>query len=525
MEELKTIIIQLVDLLKVEIREFYEIYESYLIDLILSKDIEISSAINSSEETKMKTNILSIIKVTNSALITIGVAKKNLTPNNELFQELFEKNKNSFSNYKSFLQLGLKDYINKHLFIIILDYIFYDNNKIIENLDLFDLLPYEFRNKLTRFRSDIDKTKKIKEYFKIFNNDLSGYFNPSILTFKTNEFQIEVPPESMSEEEILMKLQEARQENLEAISQPVNQVTRVLNKEIAPLFLDFFVKFPKLNQSITDKLIINIKRLRIFVRTSPEFLDLENLYYLINIFKMLGEELQLELGYIKNVLNDFVSGKVFSTGKYHKPNPITIYHGLSVLSALDLLNDSEFIDLLDIEMFLENELNPFFPDKLFLNFFTILSLKMLKKSGGIITDKSHLLEPLVNLDLFNLENFKPSSDMFFYLSLLKLLNDRFDFKNLQTSYLTELEKQILPNGSVNGNTTDTSRTLLTLTLLNSTGKEIGLISELLGFLNQNINFFSEDLDFDNFNWHKNKIAFKIELRMLFWMLIALSQFF
>ena len=112
MEELKTIITQLVDLLKVEIREFYEIYESYLIDLILSKDIEISSAINSSDETKTRNDILSIIKVTNSALSTIGVAKKNLTPHDELFQELFEKNLNSFSDYKSFLQLGLKNYTN-----------------------------------------------------------------------------------------------------------------------------------------------------------------------------------------------------------------------------------------------------------------------------------------------------------------------------------------------------------------------------------------------------------------------------
>jgi len=249
------------------------------------------------------------------------------------------------------------------------------------------------------------------------------------------------------------------------------------------------------------------------------------LFYGISIFKMLGEELELEPGYVKNIINNFISGKVFSTGRYHRPNPISIYHGLSILLELDLLNAFEVVDLLDIEMFLENELNNFIPEKIFLNFFTILSFKMLEKSGGIITDKSHLIEPLANLDLFNLEGFKSYADMFFYLGLLKLLDERIDFNNLQASYLTELAKQILPNGSVNSNTTDTARTLLILVLLDSPENEISMTSKLLKFLNQNLNFFIENQDFGDFNWNNNKIAFKIELRMLFWMLLALSQYF
>ncbi|GAH31511.1 unnamed protein product, partial [marine sediment metagenome] len=145
-------------------------------------------------------------------------------------------------------------------------------------------------------------------------------------------------------------------------------------------------------------------------------------------------------------------------------NPISIYHGLSILLELDLLNAFEVVDLLDIEMFLENELNKIFykSEKVALNFFTILSLKLLEKSGGIITTKSHLIEPLANLDLFNLEGFKLSTDMFFYLSLLRLLDNNIDLNNLQAPYVAELEKQILPNGSVNDNITDTARTLLTL---------------------------------------------------------------
>lgn len=527
MEDLKTIITKLVDLLKEDISEYYKMYESYLIDLILSKNINISSNIDLDEEKDTINNIFSIIAITNSAFITIGVSKSKLTGDLKLSQDFFEENKSIFSNYLSFLQLGLKDYINKHLFIIILDYIIDNNNNIIENLDLFDLLPHEFRNKLTKFREESKISGKVKKHLKIFNSEMLKYFNPSILVFKVEDLQIEYPMETISEEDILKKLQEARQENIEALTHTSNQINDniLLNKVIKPSFLNYFVSFPKLNQSITDKIVIGIKQLRNFINSSPEFLDLENLFYAVNIFKMLGEELDLKPGYVKNIMNNFISGNVFSTGRYHKPNPVSIYHGLSILFELDLMNNSELVDLLDIEMFLENELDNFIPEKLALNFYAILSLKILQKSGGIIKDKSHLIEPLANLDLFNLEGFKSYSDMFFYLGLLRLLDESIDLNNLQAPYLTELEQLILPDGSVNGNITDTTRTLLILVLLNSAENDISITSELLKFLNHNLNFFIENQEFGDFNWNTNKTAFKIELRMLFWMLLALSQYF
>jgi len=527
MEDLKTIITKLVDLLEEDINEYYKLYELYLTDFILSKNINISLIIDLGKQNDTKNNILSIITATNSALITIGISKLKLTGELELYQELFEKNKGTFSNYLSFLQLGLKDYINTHLFIIILDYLINSNNNIIENLDLFDLLPHDFRNKLTKFRNENKISGKIKNHLKIFNNDLLKYFNPSNLTFNVDDLQIEDTMETISEEDILKKLKEARQENINALNHPLNQIydEGFLNKVMKPSFLNYLISFPKLNQSITDKIVIDIKRLRNFINSSPEFLDLENLFYGITIFKMLGEDLELEPGYVKNIVTNFISGKVFSTGRYHKPNPISIYHGLSILLELDLLNAFEVVDLLDIEMVLENELNNFIPEKLVLNFFTILSLKMIEKSGGIITNKSHLIEPMANLDLFNIEGFKPYTDMFFYLGLLKLLDESIDLNNLQTPYLTELAKQILPEGSINGNITDTARTLLILVLLNSAENDINITSELLKFLNNNLNFFIENQEFGEFSWNNNKIAFKIELRMLFWMLLALSQYF
>jgi hypothetical protein len=239
---------------------------------------------------------------------------------------------------------------------------------------------------------------------------------------------------------------------------------------------------------------------------------------------MLGVESPLEANDIINIASEFVSGRVFSTGKYHIPNPVSIFYGMSILTELDLLNNSDIIDLLDIEMFLEREISKFMSEKLTLNFFTVLSLRLLENNGGVITDKSYLIKPLVNLDLFNIDEFKPSSDIFFYLALLRLLDSRVDFSNLKDIYLDTLKQRMQPNGSINGSITDSARALLIFRMLNSNDTELHPISNLLNFLNQNLSVFKNALDTNYFNWKTSKLALKIELRMLFWAMIALSEY-
>jgi hypothetical protein len=135
-----------------------------------------------------------------------------------------------------------------------------------------------------------------------------------------------------------------------------------------------------------------------------------------------------------------------------------------------------------------------------------------------------LIKPLANLDLLNLDEFKPSSDIFFYLALLRLLDSRVDFSNLKDFYFDELKHKMLHDGSINGSITESARALLIFRMLNSNDKELNLISNLLNFLNQNLSVFKNSLGNNSFNWKTDKIALKIELRMLFWALIALSQY-
>ena len=518
------IVTDIVELLNDDIYTLYEIYESYIKDLLISKEVNISVFFDNEIEEKINSTINQIISATNTAFMTIGVSKNKITPNQDLFQDYFLRKRSIFTDYLSFIQLGLKDYINRHLFVIILEYIIYAEDKIIENLDLFDLLPREFLGNLRILRKKFVVSEETKSKFKTFHKEIETYFNPSNLTFKQLNFEIQESKEIISEDDILKRLQEARAGNLEVLQQPINRergegnILQIESQSVLSNFLDFHT----LDQSIIGKIRIDVKQIINFVNSSPEFLDLENLFYCINILKMMGLRNQFETGYLKNIMSAYVNGGVFSTGRYHIPNPVSIYYGLSILQ--DMLSSVKLIDLLDIEMFLENELTNFIPEKIVQHFFTILCFKMLEKNGQIITDKNYLIEPLSKVDVFNLEGFKPASDIFFFLGLMRLLDKNYEFKNYREPYLNELKTTISSNGSLNENITETARGLLNLQLLNLKDKELNTISRFLSYLNQNLNMFKEESRLNEFDWKNNKIAFKIELRMLFWLLLAFSQY-
>ena len=526
MDEIVNIVSDIIDILNVDIYSFYKIYESYIRDLIISKKVKISAIINNETEEKVNGTIFQIITATNSAFITIGVSKNKITSNQILFQDYFLSKRRIFTDYISFLQLGLKDYINMHLFVIILEYIIDIEDKILENLDLFDLLPRGFLSNLKILRKKFVISEINKKRFKKFYNKIETYFNPSNLTFKLKKFEIQESKEEVSEESILKRLQDARKDNIEVLQQPISRERgegSTYQNESQSLLSDF-LDFPIVKQSIIDKLRIDVKQLIKFVNSSPEFLDLENLFYCINILKMLGVRNQFETSYIKNIMSNYVNGGIFSTGRYHIPNPVSVFYGLSILNELNMLNNGEIIDLLDIEMFLENELTNFVPEKIVLHFFTILCFKMLEKNGGSITDKKYLIDPLTKVDVFNLEGFKPASDIFFFLGLMRLLDSHIDFSNFREPYLHELKNAVASNGSLNESITETARALLSLQLLNLKDKELNIISGFVNFLNQNLNMFKDESSLNDFDWKNDKIAFKIELRMGFWLLLALSQY-
>jgi len=121
----------------------------------------------------------------------------------------------------------------------------------------------------------------------------------------------------------------------------------------------------------------------------------------------------------------------------------------------------------------------------------------------------------------NTEKSKISRDLFFHLTLLSILDCSID-PNQFLDELETLKKNVLVNGSINDNITDTARGLLSFHLLQY--KDPILIDKMLEFIKQNSRFFY-DMKFEtHFDWKTNLVAFKIELRMLYWSLLVFSQY-
>ena len=336
------------------------------------------------------------------------------------------------------------------------------------------------------------------------------------------------------------KLTEAEKEILEIKKRPLKKreefamvqefIPKKLKFELPEnpiLFLDYIGKFYPINYNIIDKFNVNVVNLIDSKDNNIEFFTLENLFYYVTILKMLNIELPLTSDELIKILKNFTNGKIFSANKESAPDPINIYYGLVILSELNLLySNIDFINFMEIELFLESELKIFMPEKLHLNFFTILCLKLLKKSGGLIIVKAHLINSILNLDVFSffrdIKEYNPLLDIFEHLAIIKILDKTANINNFRALYMKELKKFITSSGYVNDTITDTSRALLIMELLDLKKTENVLCEKFLNFIINNSYFSTEGLKKQS-NWKTDKVSYTIELRMLFWALLSCSQ--
>jgi len=318
-----------------------------------------------------------------------------------------------------------------------------------------------------------------------------------------------------------------KREELTIVQEFVPKKSKFEVPENPMLFLDYIGKFFPINYDIIDKFNVNVVNLIDSKDNDIEFFNLENLFYYITILKMLNIDLPLTSEELIKILKNFTNGKIFSANKESAPDPINIFYGLAILSELDLLySNIDFINFMEIELFLESELKVFMPEKLHLNFFTILCLKLLKKSGGLIAVKTHLINSILNLDVFSffkdVKDYNPLLDIFEHLAIIKILDKKANTNNFRALYTKELKKYITSTGYVNDTITDTSRALLIVELLDLKKTENVLCEKFLNIIINNSYFSTKSLK-KRFNWKMDKIAYTIELRMLFWALLSCSQ--
>ncbi|MFX1455907.1 MAG: hypothetical protein ACFFDB_11095 [Promethearchaeota archaeon] len=569
MEDYLTFLTKIVSLIKEDVVEYYNNSHLYLKDLISYKNINLEKLASNETEDAIESTLNIILKAIKTGLNTLGIPIRKITEiQNKYLFELTQKDLKLF-NFNAYLEIYLKNYVNKMLFEILIEYLLDVNGKKLDSLRLFKLISPQLIDKLNQIKRKyirLDKEKEflgfpqIEEYLNI--SDLSIKVKTTVKKPKKIEISTMNPEKytSTSEDDkndkldILKELANAKKKSLETLKSQKSEVSkssleqfenliseekeqelkqRVKQATITPkifteskeeTFLDRFGKLSPVHPEIINKLKINTVNLLNSRVVNPDFLDLENLFYYISIIKMLGIDFPFTSIEVIEILKNYINNMIFSPSKSDSPDPISNFYGLTILTEINLIHRTNIINLLSIEDFLIGELNPFTPQKLRLNFHTLLSIKLIARSEILLVKKQDLLNRTLELNLLKLEGFIPILDLYNLVGILKILDIDDDFSQVGEFYLNELKKNLTPRGAVDDQITKSAQMLLILSLLKMKEKESLLCSRLLNYITESTNFFTLDNLDKDFNWRIDKLAYKIELRMLYWTLLALSQY-
>ena len=527
--------------------KFYE----YLSDLFREHNIQLENETKYDDFTTYKRNIERIFETVSLGLRTVGVQKDDLTSFRNDFLNLIKDKYENLDNYRLMVDLILKPMIESFLIEIIIQYFISADKTDIQNLDVFDFLPKGFLDKLENFReSHISpfiisflkgekiEEKPIPEKIVKIPVKISKPAEKTIIELLerikqqrlvSERFFLKKAPikEKDSVTEILNKIRKIRKEDLSLIGslKPESSVTRVKEKRYSDIkmenIIEFYGNFPKLPTYIRDSIKVNIKNLSKY--NIKEFQDLETFYYYICSLKMLGLDLPYSRKEIPKRLQNFISDKIFCVGNNSTPDPINVFYGTAIFSEYRLLSH-KIIDIKKIKEFIHGELYDFLPWKLHLNLYSLLTLKILEKNGVSTQGYPQIKLILSKYNVKTAEDYYPNIDLFDKILSLKIIDDFIDSSETYQDYLKELKNNITSNGSINNTLTDTSKFLIMASLLNIYDEIKDEIEKMKNYLTEETTFFYNENGSNNLNWNTDNIGYKLEIRMLYWTLLALSQF-
>jgi len=561
MEDALNLLTEFVSILKEDILEYYNNTYFYLKDLISYKNINLNKSISSEDKATIKDTLERMVKAIKTGLNTIGVSMKTLSKAQKDFMKTVSRKREHLQNYESYFNLYKELYLDKILFEILIEYLIDVDKKKIETLNLFKLLPQNVITHLNKFKEKYLISKKIKEVLKETNLDpLVDFSNVSIKKEREKptilpKVSPSIPEEQTdSEPDILTQLRTAKEDNIETLKVPKKDLVK---PSLTPLeksfekskrpdiktheykssihlkktdtniktFLDYFGNFPSIHPELISKFKINTINLINSRVKNPDFIDLECLFFYVSILKMLNIDSPFTLIEILEIVKNYVNNTVFSSSKNNPPDPINNFYGLSVISELNLIKNTSIIDLFNIEKFIRSDLEPFIPEKLELNFYALLCLKLLGKFDVIGDKKELVLSSILNLKLANLENFKPILDIYHKLASIKLLDDTVNITRIIEPYVAELKRNLTSKEATGVLITTLAKSLLIFDLLDLKEQEALLCSQLLNSIMNSTQFFELENANQDFNWYTDKLAYKIELKMLFYALFACSRYF
>jgi len=528
-----------------DIFEYYQKTYSYLRDLIKYKKIDLKKRIETENENQVKNTLDIMLKAIKTGLNTIGIPIEKLNQNQNTFLENLSKERIGISDYNNYFEIYVQNYVNVMLFDILIDYLLNIDEKKLENVNLFDLSPPYFISKLNEFKRSHFSNKEILELFN--QQNYMNYINFKDLTL--------IKPVEISGKNLLDQLREAKEGFIETLKKPKKELLKhsidkmrneiylkdttsqiKVNPPIIQMeqslnivldtntFLDHFGNFKPLHPEIVKKFEIDKLSLTNSKIANHEFFDLESLFYYVSILKMLNLELPFSDKEILEIIKNFTNRWVFSSSIDELPDPISNFYGLAIFSELDLLNKTNIIDLEKIENFVMTELENAIPERLELNLHSFLCVKLIIKMKKKLLEKKINQVPISDLDLLEMVHFKPTLDIYNHLSSLKLLGKEEVINRLKIIYANEIKKSISSNGSVNDLITESARTLLIFELLNLKKVEQELCKNLFNFILTKTSFFTKETLDTKFSWRSDILGFKIELQMLYWVLLASSVY-
>jgi hypothetical protein len=545
MKEIIDVLTVFFNIFRNDILEYYQKTYSYLRNLIEYKKIDLNKKIETDNDNQVYITLENMLKAIKTGLNTIGIPIDRLNENQKSFLETFGKDRAVISDYNSYFEIYLTKYVNILLIDILIDYLLNIDEKKLENVNLFDLLPPYFISKLNEFKRSHFRKKSTIETFK--QQNFRNYVNFETLTINKSKRIIE--------DNLLDQLREAKEGFLETLKTPKKEVLKqpiddaihnVKSEEsISQIkfdspglqaeyeqniiintntFLDYFGNSPSLNPEVfktfkIDKLnLINLKEV------NRDFFDLESLFYYISILKMLNLEIPFSYMEILEIMKNFINKWMFSSSKDDLPDSINNFYGLAIFSELDLLTKTNLIDLQEIENFIIRDLEGFIPGKLELNLYSLLCIKLITKMKKKKIERKLNLESLSDLNILNMKNSKPTLDIFNHLSSLKLLGKEEKINNLRISYANEIKNLIDLNNSVNNLLTESARAFLIFDLINLKETKSELCNNLFNYISTSTSFFSTKNIDTKFNWRNDILGFKLELEMLFWALLVSSAY-
>jgi len=558
MKKITDILNDFFSIMKNEIFEYYQKSYAYLKDLVAYKKIDLKIKTENESEKQIKISLGKILKAIKTGLNTLGVPMGKLNENQNNFLRALNSKGILVPDYNAYFEIYMEKYIHEVLFVILLEYLFDIDIKKLENVNLFDLLPDHFITKLDEFKNTYINSEVIKNEFQQF--DYRHSINFTDLTF--------IESKQITEPDILTQLREARQDIIETLKTPKKELLRSsieslkeepirgdltplnksntrngptvplnhqsrtlpkINKDISILidtntFLDSIGHFQPINNKIANQFKIDTVNLINIKMVNQNFFDLESLFYYLSIIKMLNLESPFTNLEILEIIKQFINKKIFSFSKDSVPDSKNIFYGLAILLEMNLLNKTDIIDLIEIESFIKSELEIFIPEKLESNLYSLFCLKLIANNRTILIDKSIIGKLIQNINLSNLEEFKPPFDIFNHIASAKLVDKELNLSQFKINYINEIKKLIEPNGSIRNLITDSALVLLILNLLDIKDHEQELCNNLLNYIFKTTKFFNiENLDKD-FNWQTDKMGFKIELETLYWALLASSEY-